>query len=137
MVRQAHKVLKSIWDGSIAAVTSNVLVYLTSNRRHLLPEYMKENLSYTRRPDGEMHPGDVIEEKVSLPERFGLWLCFYPFTQDEYLTIVAQWPRSFGTSIESIEPARPEVLIWALERGSRCGHVAYQFARDFAGKQAI
>lgn len=130
-----YKALKSILDGSIAATSPNVLIYATSNRRHLLPEYMKENLSYTHTPDGEVHPGEVIEEKVSLSERFGLWVSFYPFTQEEYLTIVAQWLMSFGVSIESIQSARPEALVWALERGSRSGRVAYQFARDFAGKQ--
>ena len=130
-----YKALKSILDGSVAATTPNVLNYATSNRRHLLPEYMKENLSYTHTPDGEVHPGEVIEEKVSLSERFGLWVSFYPFTQEEYLTIVAQWLRSFGVSIESNQSARAEALVWALERGSRSGRVAYQFARDFAGKQ--
>ena len=132
-----YKALKSILDGSIAATTPNVLIYATSNRRHLLPEYMKENLSYTHTPDGEVHPGEVIEEKVSLSERFGLWVSFYPFTQEEYLTIVAQWLRSFGVSIESNQSARAEALVWALERGSRSGRVAYQFARDFAGKQPV
>lgn len=131
-----YKALKSILDGSIAATTPNVLVYATSNRRHLLPEYMKENLSYTHTPDGEVHPGEVIEEKVSLSERFGLWVSFYPFTQDEYLTIVAQWLTSFGASIELIGSAKSEALVWALERGSRSGRVAYQFARDFSGKQS-
>lgn len=130
-----YKALKSILDGSVAATTPNVLVYATSNRRHLLPEYMKENLSYTHTADGEVHPGEAIEEKVSLSERFGLWVSFYPFTQDEYLTIVAQWLTSFCASTDSIESAKPEALIWALERGSRSGRVAYQFARDFAGKQ--
>lgn len=132
-----YKALKSILDGSVAATTPNVLIYATSNRRHLLPEYMKENLSYTHTPDGEVHPGEVIEEKVSLSERFGLWVSFYPFTQEEYLTIVAQWLRSFGVSIESNQSARAEALVWALERGSRSGRVAYQFARDFAGKQPV
>ena len=132
-----YKALKSILDGSVAATTPNVLIYATSNRRHLLPEYMKENLSYTHTPDGEVHPGEVIEEKVSLSERFGLWVSFYPFTQDEYLTIVAQWLSSFGVSIESNQSARAEALVWALERGSRSGRVAYQFARDFAGKQPV
>ena len=130
-----YKALKSILDGSVAATTPNVLIYATSNRRHLLPEYMKENLSYTHTPEGEVHPGEVIEEKVSLSERFGLWVSFYPFTQDEYLTIVTQWLRSFGVSKESTHSARAEALVWALERGSRSGRVAYQFARDFAGKQ--
>jgi predicted AAA+ superfamily ATPase len=131
-----YKALKSILDGSVAASTPNVLIYATSNRRHLLPEYMKDNLSYTHTDDGEVHPGEVIEEKISLSERFGLWVSFYPFSQDEYLTIVAQWMASLGASPSVIESARPEALVWALERGSRSGRVAYQFARDFMGQQA-
>ena len=95
-----YKALKSILDGSIAAATPNVLIYATSNRRHLLPEYMKDNLSYTHTEDGEVHPGEVIEEKISLSERFGLWVSFYPFSQNEYLAIVAQWLSSFGVDAE-------------------------------------
>ena len=128
-----YKALKSILDGSVSAAGQNVLIYATSNRRHLLPEYMKENLSYTHTPDGEVHPGEVVEEKISLSERFGLWVSFYPFSQDEYLTIVAQWLVSFGVPAPEVEAARPQALVWALERGSRSGRVAYQFARDFAG----
>nr|WP_315191091.1 ATP-binding protein [uncultured Albidiferax sp.] len=131
-----YKVLKSILDGSVAASTPNVLVYATSNRRHLLPEYMAENLTYTHTEDGEVHPGEVVEEKISLSERFGLWVSFYPFSQDEYLAIVAQWLQSFGVDAAAIAAARPESLVWALERGSRSGRVAYQFARDYAGKHA-
>ncbi len=130
----SYKALKSILDGSVAASTPNVLVYATSNRRHLLPEYMKENLSYQHTEDGEVHPGEVIEEKISLSERFGLWVSFYPFSQDEYLAIVAQWLSSLGASAEDITAARPQALVWALERGSRSGRVAYQFARDFIGR---
>ena len=132
-----YKALKSILDGSIAAASPNVLIYATSNRRHLLPEYMKDNLSYTHTEDGEVHPGEVIEEKISLSERFGLWVSFYPFSQNEYLTIVAQWLSSFGVDAKAIEAARPEALVWALERGSRSGRVAYQFARDYAGRAAV
>ena len=129
-----YKALKSILDGSVAAATPNVLIYATSNRRHLLPEYMKENLSYTHTDDGEVHPGEVVEEKISLSERFGLWVSFYPFSQDEYLAITAQWLSSFGVPGAAIEAAKPESLVWALERGSRSGRVAYQFARDYAGR---
>lgn len=128
-----YKALKSILDGSVSAGGQNVLIYATSNRRHLLPEYMKENLSYTHTPDGEVHPGEVVEEKISLSERFGLWVSFYPFSQDEYLTIVEQWLRSFGVPLAEVESSRPQALVWALERGSRSGRVAYQFARDYAG----
>ena len=131
-----YKALKSILDGSIAAATPNVLIYATSNRRHLLPEYMAENLTYTHTEDGEVHPGEVVEEKISLSERFGLWVSFYPFSQDEYLTIVAQWLSSFGVDQQAIDAARPASLVWALERGSRSGRVAYQFARDYAGRHS-
>jgi hypothetical protein len=131
-----YKALKSILDGSVAESTENVLIYATSNRRHLLPEYMKENLSYRHTEDGEVHPGEVIEEKISLSERFGLWVSFYPFSQDEYLAIVAEWLRGFGVGAEAIAAARQESLVWALERGSRSGRVAYQFARDYAGRHA-
>jgi uncharacterized protein len=129
-----YKALKSILDGSIAAASPNVLIYATSNRRHLLPEYMKENLTYQHTDDGEVHPGEGVEEKISLSERFGLWISFYPFNQDEYLAIVTQWLNFFGIDIQKVPEARPQSLVWALERGSRSGRVAYQFARDFAGR---
>ncbi len=129
-----YKALKSVLDGSVAAASDNLLIYATSNRRHLLPEYMKENLSYQHTEDGEVHPGEVVEEKISLSERFGLWVSFYPFTQDEYLAITAQWLRAFGTDEAAIAAARQEALVWALERGSRSGRVAQQFARDYAGR---
>ena len=132
-----YKALKSILDGTVAASTANVLIYATSNRRHLLPEYMKENLTYTHTDDGEVHPGEGVEEKISLSERFGLWVSFYPFSQDEYLTITAQWLSSFGVCTTAIDAAKPEALVWALERGSRSGRVAYQFARDYAGKHVL
>jgi predicted AAA+ superfamily ATPase len=129
-----YKALKSVLDGSVAQASDNLLVYATSNRRHLLPEYMKDNLSYTHTDDGEVHPGEVVEEKISLSERFGLWVSFYPFTQAEYLAIAGQWLRHFGVAEAAIADARQESLVWALERGSRSGRVAYQFARDFAGR---
>ena len=129
-----YKALKSVLDGSVAASTPNVLIYATSNRRHLLPEYMAENQTYKHTDDGEVHPGEGVEEKISLSERFGLWISFYPFSQDEYLTIVGQWLAHSGFSPEQIAAARPEALLWSLERGARSGRVAYQFARDFAGR---
>jgi predicted AAA+ superfamily ATPase len=131
-----YKALKSILDGSVAASTPNVLIYATSNRRHLLPEYMKENLSYTHSEDGEVHPGEAVEEKISLSERFGLWVSFYPFSQDEYLSVVNQWLSHHRVTEAEYEQARPLALVWALERGSRSGRVAYQFARDYAGNRA-
>jgi predicted AAA+ superfamily ATPase len=129
-----YKALKSILDGSVAQASDNVLIYATSNRRHLLPEYMKENLTYQHTEDGEVHPGEVVEEKISLSERFGLWISFYPFSQDEYLAVVAQWLRGAGVPEDAIAAARQESLVWALERGSRSGRVAFQFARDYAGR---
>jgi predicted AAA+ superfamily ATPase len=131
-----YKALKSVLDGSVAQASDNLLIYATSNRRHLLPEYMAENLTYQHTEDGEVHPGEVVEEKISLSERFGLWISFYPFSQDEYLAIVAQWLRSFGVDESAITAARQESLVWALERGSRSGRVAQQFARDYAGRHA-
>ena len=131
-----YKALKSMLDGSVAETSANVLIYATSNRRHLLPEYMKDNLSYVHREDGEVHPGEVVEERVSLSERFGLWISFYPFTQGEYLSIVAEWLRGFGVDAAAIAAARQESLVWALERGSRSGRVAFQFAKDYAGRHA-
>lgn len=131
-----YKALKSILDGTVAQSGDNVLVYATSNRRHLLPEQMKDNLAARHDDNGELHPGEAIEEKISLSERFGLWISFYPFSQREYLAIVAQWLQHFGLDDAAIVAARQPALVWALERGSRSGRVAYQFARDFAGSHA-
>ena len=129
-----YKALKSILDGSISQASDNVLIYATSNRRHLLPEYMADNLTYKHQENGEVHPGEVVEEKISLSERFGLWVSFYPFSQDEYLAIVAQWLRGFDVAEDAIAAARQESLVWALERGSRSGRVAFQFAKDYSGR---
>ena len=131
-----YKSLKSALDGSVAAQVDNILIYATSNRRHLLPEYMKDNESYRHTSDGEIHPGEVVEEKISLSERFGLWISFYPPKQDEYLDMVAHWLNHFGLNHQKIEAAKPEALIWALERGSRSGRVAWQFARHWAGQES-
>jgi predicted AAA+ superfamily ATPase len=132
-----YKALKSALDGSVAASTPNVLIYATSNRRHLLPEYHADNRTYTHTDDGEVHPGEGVEEKISLSERFGLWLSFYPFNQDEYLRIVEQWLVAWGLTREQVHAARAEALVWALERGSRSGRVAWQFARDYIGRQGM
>ena len=131
-----YKALKVVLDGSIAAPPDNVLIYATSNRRHLMPEYFSENLE-AHSVDGEIHPGEAIEEKVSLSERFGLWISFYPFTQEEYLDIVAHWLRSLGVNDTDIARAERDALNWALQRGSRSGRVAWQFAKDWAGTSAI
>jgi uncharacterized protein len=127
--------LKVALDGSVSTTSDNLLIYATSNRRHLMPEYMSENLE-TRYVGEEVHPGETVEEKISLSERFGLWVTFYPFDQDEYLEIVAQWLRRFGCAAKELDAARDEALQWALQRGSRSGRVAFQFARDWAGRHA-
>ena len=131
-----YKALKVALDGSVAAQSDNLLIYATSNRRHLMPEYMRENLDAKHQEDGEIHPGETVEEKISLSERFGLWVSFYPFRQDDYLAIVAHWLSSFGCDEHEIEAARADALRFALERGSRSGRVAWQFAKDWAGRRA-
>ncbi|MBC3881087.1 ATP-binding protein [Undibacterium sp. LX40W] len=131
-----YKALKVALDGSIAGTSANVLIYATSNRRHLLPEKMSDNAGYVHGDDGDLHPGETVEEKISLSERFGLWVSFYSFKQDDYLDIVAHWLRSFGCDEQSIVASRTEALQWALQRGSRSGRVAWQFARDYAGRIA-
>jgi predicted AAA+ superfamily ATPase len=130
-----YKALKVALDGSIEAASGNVLIYATSNRRHLMPEYMQENLE-TKHLGEEIHPGEAVEEKVSLSERFGLWVSFYPFDQDEYLAITAHWLEEFGCNRRDADAARQEAIQWALQRGSRSGRVAWQFARDWSGRQS-
>jgi predicted AAA+ superfamily ATPase len=131
-----YKALKSILDGSISAPPQNVLIYATSNRRHLLPEYQRENLA-TQFIEDEIHPSEAIEEKISLSERFGLWLSFYPFKQDEYLAIVFYWLRQLGLTSEETTAIRTAALQWALQRGSRSGRAAWQFAQDWVGKTTV
>ncbi len=126
--------LKAVLDGSVAATPDTILIYATSNRRHLMPEYMRENLE-TKYLGDEIHPGESVEEKISLSERFGLWVSFYPFDQDEYLAIVRYWLQQYGAA--DGEEARREALQWALQRGSRSGRIASQFARDWAGRHGI
>ncbi len=129
-----YKALKSVLDGSVAATSGNVLIYATSNRRHLMPEYMAENLQARHMPDGEVHPGEAVEEKISLSERFGLWLSFYPFRQDDYLDIVQHWLTVLGCPDDEIQRARTEALQWTIERGSRSGRIAWQFAKDWVAR---
>jgi len=123
--------LKVALDGSISTTSENMLIYATSNRRHLMPEYMAENLE-TKYVGDEIHPGETVEEKISLSERFGLWVTFYPFDQDEYLAIVGHWLKTLGSALT--DKSKEEALQWSLQRGSRSGRVAYQFARDWAGR---
>ncbi|MDO8300940.1 ATP-binding protein [Lacisediminimonas sp.] len=129
-----YKALKVALDGSISAQSDNVLIYATSNRRHLMPERMSDNATYTHTDDGDLHPGETVEEKISLSERFGLWVSFYPFRQADYLDIVGHWLRHFGCGEEEIKASSHDALQWALQRGSRSGRVAWQFAKDHAGK---
>jgi uncharacterized protein len=133
---QGYKALKVMLDGSIAGAATNVIIYATSNRRHLLPEYFAENLD-TRHVGEEVHPGESVEEKISLSERFGLWITFYPFAQDDYLAAVDRWLAHFGVaapaSARDTEERTREALQFALQRGSRSGRVAWQFARHWAG----
>lgn len=130
-----YKALKTVLDGSIAGSAANVLIYATSNRRHLVTERMTDNLEHRKDNQGEIHPGDSLEEKISLSDRFGLRLHFYSFSQDEYLTAVAQWVKSFG--FEMNEYVQEEALRWATEHGSRSGRIALQFARDYAGRTLL
>lgn len=137
-----YQALKAALDGSLVAFSDNLLIYATSNRRHLMPESMQDNLATkyvgdARFADNEVHPAESVEEKISLSERFGLWVPFYPFTQDEYLAIVVHWLRHFGLSGEMDEVARQAALQWAIQRGSRSGRVAWQFARDWAGRASF
>jgi predicted AAA+ superfamily ATPase len=129
-----YKALKTVLDGSVSAQSENILIYATSNRRHLMPEHMQENLQTRYEANGEIHPGEAIEEKISLSERFGLWVSFYSFNQQDYLDIVTHWLKTFGCTAASIESARQPALQWALERGSRSGRIALHFARDWAGR---
>ncbi|UOF93744.1 MAG: ATP-binding protein [Bordetella sp.] len=125
---KGYKELKSILDGSLLSLTNNILIYATSNRRHLLPEYIKENEKNFME---EIHVNEHIEEKISLSERFGLWLSFYPFTQENYLDIVKYWLIKMGYSIEQDNNWHEAALQWSLERGGRSGRIANQFARDW------
>ncbi len=127
----SYKALKVVLDGSVASISNNVLVYATSNRKNLMPEYMVDNLA-TKHADGEIRPSDTIEEKTALAERFGLWLSFYAFDQDEYLAIAKNWLETFGLDFD--DAAQKAALQFTHTRGARSGRVAYQFARDYAGK---
>jgi hypothetical protein len=135
-----YKALKVMLDGTIAAAGANLLIYATSNRRHLMPEYFSENLE-TKHLGGEVHPGESVEEKISLSERFGLWISFYPFSQDDYLAAVGQWLRFHDVPVPdeggALEALHREAIQFALQRGSRSGRVAWQFARAHAGARAL
>lgn len=129
-----YKGLKTVLDGSIAGKSDNTLIYATSNRKHLMPERIDDNLSYRTDQNGEIHPGEVIEEKVSLSERFGLWISVYSFTQEQYLAAVNQWLKTYGIEMDDNEDIIKESIRWATYRGSRSGRIAAQFAKDYAGR---
>ncbi|MGH8547116.1 MAG: ATP-binding protein [Methylococcales bacterium] len=131
-----YKALKAALEGSLYGLPDHVLIYATSNRRHLLPEYHQENLE-TRHPNGEIHFGEAVEEKISLSDRFGLWLSFHPFNQEQYLEVVRYWLSQLQTPLEPWERIREEALRWALNRGSRSGRTAWQYAKDRAGRIKI
>jgi len=133
----AYKALKSALDGSLSGLPEHLLLVATSNRRHLMPEALRENLEVTQGEDGEIHPGETSEEKISLSERFGLWLSFHPFDQETYWAACRHWLCRLGLTAEQAEAARAEALRWALDRGGRSGRIAHQFARDYAGRQAM
>ena len=128
-----YQALKAALDGDLVAFSDNLLIYATSNRRHLMPDSMRDNLA-TKHVGDEVHPAESIEEKVSLSERFGLWISFYPFTQDEYLAVAAHWLARHGGQQGMTDEVRTAALQWALSRGSRSGRVAGQFARDWCGR---
>jgi predicted AAA+ superfamily ATPase len=130
----SYKALKSMLDGTVAPCPDNIRIYATSNRRHLLPEHMKDNLDARYTEAGELHPAEGVEEKISLSERFGLWISFYPFSQEDYLRIVRQYLQVLGLEPHEAQAAQPEALLFALQRGSRSGRVAQQFALDFVGR---
>lgn len=130
-----YKALKTVLDGSVSSAAANVLIYATSNRRHLVTEKMADNLDHRKDGQDEIHPGDSLEEKISLSDRFGLHLHFYSFSQDEYLTAVFQWLESFGFKAQ--DDIRQQALHWATEHGSRSGRIALQFARDYAGRALL
>ena len=128
---ESYKALKVVLDGSISSASENMLVYATSNRKNLMPEFMADNLA-TKHSDGEIRPSDTIEEKTALAERFGLWLSFYAFDQDEYLAICKSWLATYDIAFD--DAASRAALNFTHTRGARSGRVAYQFARDYAGK---
>ena len=128
----SYRTLKAALDGSVAVAPENVLIYATSNRRHIVPEFQTDN-NQSRLVNGELHHGEAVEEKISLSERFGVWLSFHPFSQDLYLQAVTQWLKNYG-EVELDDTVRAEALKWALTRGNRSGRVAAQFARDWVGR---
>lgn len=131
-----YRALKVVLDGSVLDTPDNIIIYATSNRRHLVPEHLRDNLD-ARPVDGEIHHSEAVEEKISLSERFGLWLSFHPFNQDSYLDIVDHWLAELGIEPAGDAAIRRSALQWAVLHGSRSGRSAYQFAKDWAGRSGL
>ncbi|MEE5098167.1 ATP-binding protein [Pseudomonas alliivorans] len=135
-----YRVLKSVLDGSLEQAPDNVLLYATSNRRHLVPEKESDNANW-QQVDGELHPSEAVEDKIALSDRFGLWLSFYPFTQDHYLNVVEHWITQLalksGLGWKRDEDLDKAAVRWATGRGNRNGRCAYQFARYWVGLQLL
>jgi hypothetical protein len=136
----SYKMLKSALDGAVYAPPENALIYVTSNRRHLIPEYETDNRG-AMMVNNEIHHGEAVEEKISLSGRFGIWVAFHPFTQDQYLQVVEEWAVKIavrqGTNLVWDREARDAALLWSQQRGDRSGRIAYQFASDWVGKQLL
>ncbi|MCM2359260.1 MAG: ATP-binding protein [Geobacteraceae bacterium] len=136
----SYKMLKSALDGSVYAPPENVLIYVTSNRRHLLPEYESDNRG-AMMVEGEIHHGEAVEEKISLSGRFGLWVAFHPFSQDQYVDVVRQWveklARKSGASPQWNDEARDAAILWSQKKGDRSGRIAYQFASHWVGQRLL
>ncbi|MCC3345084.1 ATP-binding protein [Psychrobacter sanguinis] len=130
-----YRTLKSVLDGALDSEQDKILVYATSNRRHLLPQLMKDNVSIYDGQTDEVNPYETIDETVSLSDRFGLWLSFYPMNQETYLNIVGHYLQAEG--VEWTDKVRHEALLWSSSRGGRSGRVAYQFARHWMGQQLL
>ncbi|HBC02591.1 MAG TPA: AAA family ATPase, partial [Pseudomonas sp.] len=135
-----YRVLKSVLDGSLERAPENVLLYATSNRRHLVPERQSDNENW-QMVDGELHPNEAVEDKIALSDRFGLWLSFYPFTQQHYLSVVRHWIDSLArrASLDWAwsEALEKDAIRWATGRGNRNGRCAYQYARQWVGKRLL
>jgi len=135
-----YRVLKSVLDGSLEQAPDNVLLYATSNRRHLVPEHQSDNENWSR-VDGELHPSEAVEDKIALSDRFGLWLSFYPFTQEHFLSVVEHWITQLadraGLQWQRSDELDILAVRWATGRGNRNGRCAYQFARYWVGLKLL
>lgn len=135
-----YRVLKSVLDGSLERAPENVLLYATSNRRHLVPERQSDNENW-QMVDGELHPNEAVEDKIALSDRFGLWLSFYPFSQQHYLSVVRHWIDSLAGRAclqwDWDEALEKDAIRWATGRGNRNGRCAYQYARQWVGSKLL